>query len=188
MLTLEILDDGGVFRHSDDYERIVEELDKALEHRDDRKLSPSKYIKTLRMLVDRYPHFIDGHAHLGYALMNEGKPKLALQACLDGLQVGERMIPKGYAGLIEWGFLENRPFLRAAYGVVLSQLRLGQRNDALRLMDRLLTWDPNDNQGIRYLIGSEYLRAGEAAKAERVFTDEAANYPPYYYEHALLHL
>lgn len=41
--------------------------------------------------------------------MEEGKPKLALQACLQGLEVGEHAIPASYAGSIEWGFLENRP-------------------------------------------------------------------------------
>ncbi|WP_210317432.1 hypothetical protein [Oryzicola mucosus] len=188
MLTLEIFDDGGVLRYDDGYEQIVEELDDALEQRDGGTLAPAKYVKTLKALVDRHPQFIDGHAHLGYALMEEGKPKLALQACLEDLEVGERAIPAGYAGSIEWGFLENRPFLRAAHGVVLSQLRLGQRKDALLLMEKMLAWNPNDNQGIRYLIGPEYLRAGETAKAERIFTDEAAHYPPYHYEHALLHL
>lgn len=122
MLTLEIFDDGGVFRYGDGYEQIVEELDDALEQRDGGTLAPAKYVRTLKALVDRHPHFIDGHAHLGYALMEEGKPKLALQACLQGLEVGERAIPAGYAGSIEWGFLENRPFLRAAHGVVLLLL------------------------------------------------------------------
>lgn len=188
MLTFEIFDDGGVFRYGDGDDQIIEELDDALEQRDGGTLVPANYLKTLKGLVDRHPHFIDGHAHLGYALMQQGKPKLALQACLYGLQVGERAIPAGYAGTIAWGFLENRPFLRAAHGVVLSQLRLGQRKEALRLMERMLAWNPNDNQGIRYLIGPQYLRAGETAKAERIFTDEAAHYPPYHYEHALLHL
>ena len=188
ILTLEIFDDGGVFRHGDDYDGIVAELDDVLEQRDAGTITPAKYIKLLKALVERYPHFIDGHAHFGYALMAEGKPKLALQACLRGLEAGERAIPGGYSGPIEWGFLENRPFLRAAHGVVLSQLRLGQRSEALQLMERVLTWNPNDNQGIRYLIGSEYLRAGETKKAESVFANEAAHYPPYYYEHALLHL
>lgn len=187
-LTLEIADDGGVFRHGDNYGGIVAELDEALDRCEAGAITPAKYVKTLKALVERHPHFIDGHAHLGYALIEEGKPKLALQACLRGLEVGERAMPAGYSGLIEWGFLENRPFLRVAHGVVLSQLRLGQRNEALPLMERMLAWNPNDNQGVRYLIGSEYLRAGEMTKAARIFTDEAEHYPPYYYEHALLHL
>lgn len=188
MLTLEIFDDGSIFRHDEDYDGIVAELDDVLEQREAGIVTPARYLKTLKALVERYPDFIDGHTHLGYALMEEGKPKLALEACLRGLEAGESAIPTGYSGPIEWGFLENRPFLRAAHGVVLSRLRLGQRSEALQLMEKVLTWNPNDNQGIRYLIGSEYLRAGETKKAESVFTNEAAHYPPYYYEHALLHL
>ncbi|AYG64346.1 tetratricopeptide repeat protein [Rhizobium jaguaris] len=187
-IELEIFEDGGVFRHGDDYDGIVEELDNALDQRDAGTITPAKYLKTLKALVERHPLFIDGHAHLGNALMEEGKPKLALQACLRGLAAGERAIPAEFSGQIEWSFLENRPFLRAAHGAVLSQLRLGQRHDALRLMEKMLAWNPNDNQGIRCLIGSEYLRAGETKKAERIFTDEAGHYPPYHYEHALLRL
>lgn len=93
--------------------------------------------------------------------MEEGKPKLALQARLRGLEVGESAIPSGFTGPIEWGILENRPFLRAAQGSMLCQLRLGQRRKALALMEKILAWNPNDNQGIRHLIGSEYLRAGD---------------------------
>jgi hypothetical protein len=53
-----------------------------LEQHDARTITPAKYLKMLKMLVARYPHFIDGYAHLGHPLMEEGKFKLALQACL----------------------------------------------------------------------------------------------------------
>lgn len=49
-------------------------------------------------------------------------------------------------------------------------------------------WNPSDNRGIRYLIGSEYLRAGAAKKAQKVFKTEASSYPPYRYEAALLEI
>lgn len=185
MTALRVSKGAGVFDHGDDYDEIVEELDEALDRRGAGELTPAKYITVLKTLVEHHPHFIDGHAHLGYALLDEGKPKLAFQACLRGFEIGERAIPKGFAGRIEWGFLENRPFLRAAHGAVLGHLRLGQRREAIALMEKLLAWNPDDNQGIRYLIGSEYLRVGETAKADRVFADEAAQYPPYHYERAL---
>lgn len=185
MIALRVSNGAGVFDHGDDYDEIVEELDEALDRRGAGELTPAKYIAVLKALVERHPYFIDGHAHLGYALLDEGKPKLAFQACLRGFEIGERAIPKGFAGRIEWGFLENRPFLRAAHGVALGHLRLGQRREAIALMERMLAWNPDDNQGIRYLIGSEYLRVGETGKADRVFADEAAHYPPYHYERAL---
>lgn len=185
-IALVVSNGGGVFDHGGDCDEIVDELDEALDRRGAGELTPAKYITVLKTLVERHPHFIDGHAHLGYALLEEGKPKLAFQACLRGFEVGERAIPERFTGQIEWGFLENRPFLRAAHGVVLGHLRLGQRREAIALMERMLAWNPDDNQGIRYLIGSEYLRVGETGKADRVVADEAPHYPPYHYEHALL--
>lgn len=187
-ITFEIFEEGGVFSESDDLSAVSSELNDLLDRHDDGAITSAKYLKTLKAMVERHPQFIDGHAHLGGALLMDGKPKLALQAYLCALDVAERAIPAGFSGLIQWGFMENRPFLRAAHGAALCHIRLGKRQDALRLMEKILAWNPNDNQGVRFLIGSSYLRAGETEKAERIFTDEAVSYPPYHYELALLHL
>ena len=187
-ITFEIFEDGGVFSEGHDLYAVISELNALLDQRDDGVITSAKYLKALKAMVERHPQFIDGHAHLGTALLAEGKPRLALQAYLCGLDLGERAIPAGFSGLIQWGFTENRPFLRAAHGAAVCHIRLGKRHEALRLMEQMLAWNPNDNQGVRFLIGSEYLRAGEMAKAERIFSEQAASYPPYYYEQALLHL
>ena len=55
-------------------------------------------------------------------------------------------------------------------------------------MERMLAWNPDDEQGIRFVIGPEYLRAGQTERARFVFETEAAHYPPCRYELALLHL
>ena len=55
-------------------------------------------------------------------------------------------------------------------------------------MEQVLQWNPNDNQGVRLILGSEYLRAGDRAKAGKVLREHAAEYPPYRYELGLLHL
>lgn len=187
-ITFEITGDAGIFRHGDAYDALVDEFDAMLDGRESGSLTEARYISALRGIVERHPHFIDGHAHLGYVLLEQRKPKVALEACLHGLQLGENAIPVGFAGSVEWGFLENRPFLRAAHGVVLCHLRLGQRKEAMALMEKMLAWNPNDNQGLRFLIGSEYLRAGKTTKASRVFKREAGQYPPYHYEMGLLQL
>lgn len=186
MLSFDVFDDGGEFRHGEAYSQIVDELDALLESRDCGQLSPAKYLSALKDLVARYPEFIDGHAHLGNALMEAGKPKLALQACLTGLELGERTLPEGYEGEIRWGFIDNRPFLRTAHGAALSYIRLGKRKEALQLMEKQLAWNPDDNQGVRFLIGSEYLRAGIIDNAEAILSEQADGYPPYHYELALL--
>jgi len=37
---------------------------------------------------------------------------------------------------------------------------------ALPLMERMLGWNLDDNQGVFYVIGSQYLRASNSAKAQ----------------------
>ena len=187
IVSFEVIDDGGTFEHGSGYDAIVDQLDETLDLWHCGELTRPKYIAALKAILERHPHFIDGHAHLGYALMEEGRPKLALQSCLRGFEVGRAAIPPEYAGVIEWDLLENRPFLRAAHGVVLCHMRLGQRSQAIDVMERMITWNPNDNQGIRFLIGSEYLRAGKTAKALTILNEQADQYPPYHYELGLLH-
>ncbi len=178
---------GGIFQHPPGYDQVVQELDDALEDRDTGRLSDQAYVQKLKCLIEDHPDFIDGHAHLGNALFEQDKPKNALNACLQGLAVGEGVLPTNFRGMIDWGHLDNRPFLRAVHGAVLCYLRLGQRQKAVALMEKMLKWNPSDNQGVRYLIGSEYFRLGRKDEARAVFEAEAAHYPPYRYELALLH-
>ena len=64
----------------DDLCAVSSELNDLLDQRDDGAITSAKYLKTLKAMVERHPQFIDGHAHLGGALLMDGKPKLALQA------------------------------------------------------------------------------------------------------------
>lgn len=187
-INLEILEYSAVFRYPQQEVHVVQELDCLLDEDEARRCGSARYLVGLQDLVARYPWFIDGHAHLGFALLEQDKPKRALEACLHGIALGEAAIPSDYHGVIEWSSLENRPFLRAVEGAIFCYRRLGQRRKALALMERILAWNPNDNQGIRYLVGSEYLRLGKVNEACIVFNTEAAQYPPYRYELALLQL
>lgn len=185
---LELEEDGARFRHGADERDAGDQLDTLLDQRDSGRLSQKKFQLALASLVEQYPHFIDGHAHLGFVMLEQGKANQALEACERGLGVGIAAIPQTYRGRIEWPWLENRPFLRAAHGVALCYQKLGRRDQAIEMMEHMLRWNPGDNQGIRYLIGSEYLRAGNEKKAQKIFKTEAGSYPPYRYEAALLEI
>lgn len=188
VLEFEARGDGGIFRHGPDDREAETALDELMDARDSGRLSVGRYTGALKSLVEKYPTFIDAYAHLGFTLFDQGKSKLALDACQRGYSIGEAAIPTEFDGTIEWGWLENRPFLLAAQGIVLSHRKLGQRREAIDLMERLLRWNPNDNQGFRFLIGSDYLRSGNTTKAARMMKKEADHYPPYQYELALIDL
>ena len=185
-ISLELMEDGAVFRYPQEYDQCVQEFDRLLDERDAGQLSAKRYLDGLQDLAARYPWFMDVHAHLGFALLKQGKTRRALEACRQGTAIGEAAIPPGYGGVIEWGWLENRPFLRAAQGAVLCYLRLRQWRKALPLMERMLAWNPGDNQGIRHLIGSAYLRAGRLDEARAALETQDDNFPPSRYEKALL--
>lgn len=181
--------DVGVFVFPDEpFDGLTAELDGLLDGREHRAISDKAYATGLERLIQDEPDFIDAHAHLAYAWIEQGKPKKALDASLAGLARAHRLIPEGFAGRIEWGHLENRPYLRAMHGAVLGYMRLRRHKEAAAVVERMLALNPNDNQGVRYLLGSELIRAGEPDRAKAVIEAECSNYPPYHYELALLHL
>ncbi len=179
----------GSFEYSGaSFERAAQALYAAMDRRESGEWSDKPYMAELQRLVDAEPDFIDGHVHLAFALLGLGKPKKALEHCLRALSVGNRWIPEGFTGHIEWGDLDNRPFLRALHGAALCYSHLRRRRDAVAIMERMLALNPDDNQGIRYVLGSEHLRLGEMEKARPLLEAEAAHFPPYCYDLAMLHL
>lgn len=189
-LRFEVLNkDSGVFVYPNErFASLVTDFDELLDVHQSGGLADKPSVTALEKLVVREPEFIDGHAHLAFAWYRQGKAKKALDAALAGIAVANRLIPEGFDGHVEWGRLANRPFLRALQGAVLAYVRLRRHRKAVALIKKMLAYNPNDNQGMRYLLGSEALRAGEHEQAQRIFAAEADGYPPYFYELALTHI
>ena len=59
----------------------------------------------------------------------------------------------GFTGVLPWGLIDNRPFLRCMHGYGLCLWRLGRFDEAGRIFQRMLWLNPSDNQGVRFLIG-----------------------------------
>jgi tetratricopeptide (TPR) repeat protein len=78
-----------------------------------------------------------------------------------GVEAGELALgPRGfkeYAGHF-WGFLETRPYMRARAGLASTLLQLGDIDGALVHYRDMLRLNPNDNQGIRYVLAGCLLR------------------------------
>ena len=184
-IVIEMNDGGAVFRYPTGYADVVDEFDDLLDRRDTGRLDEDRYLRALEDLVVRHPWFIDAHAHIGNSLYDRREFERALGAYERGYALGTAALPAGFEGRVAWRYLENRPFLRAVHGVALSQVRLGRRGDGISTMEKMLAWNPDDHQGIRLVIGSEYLRAGEDERAMSFFEMET-DYPPYRYEMALV--
>jgi hypothetical protein len=107
---------------------------------------------------------LDAHAHLGNFVFDRW-PKDAIRHYAAGFRIGELSLGEGFDGLLPWGWIDNRPFLRCMHGFGLCLWRLGQFEQAGQVFDRMLWLNPSDNQGVRFVI--EEVRAKVAWESSR---------------------
>lgn len=95
---------------------------------------------------------LDAHAHLGN-LVFEHWPKQALQHYEMGVAIGALSLGTSFEGVLPWGLIDNRPFLRCLHGTGISAWRLGDHRSAAAVFKKLLWLNPGDNQGARFNLG-----------------------------------
>lgn len=95
---------------------------------------------------------LDAHAHLGNFAFDHF-PEKAIRHYEVGARIGELSLGEGFNGVLHWGCINNRPFLRCMHGYGLCLSRLGRHKEAEGLFTRMLWLNPSDNQGVRFLLG-----------------------------------
>lgn len=110
----------------------------------------------MKELIKQEPLCIDAYAHLGIFYFNYAEDKNDLVKSRDyhkqAVAIALKSIGNRINDVFQWGFIENRPFLRSLVGMGLSLWRLNRFEDALYIMKLLVWLNPNDNQGARFLI------------------------------------
>jgi len=97
-----------------------------------------------------------------------------------GVEAGEKAL--GKAAFREdvghfWGLIETRPYMRARHGLAQTLWDKGLRDEAMTHYRDMLRLNPNDNQGIRYLLIDCLLilgRDGEAAKLIKRYKEDGS--------------
>jgi tetratricopeptide (TPR) repeat protein len=107
---------------------------------------------------------LDAHAHLGNFVFDL-TPEDAIRHYEGGVRIGELSLARDFDGLLSWGDIDNRPFLRCMHGFGLCLWRLGRFEEAVRIFERMLWLNPSDNQGVRLVIDA--VRAGTAWEPDR---------------------
>jgi hypothetical protein len=109
---------------------------------------------------------LDAHAHLGN-LVFDSAPREAIRHYEVGVCIGELSLGPDFDGLLPWGHIDNRPFLRCMHGFGLCLWRLERFEEAERVFERMPWLNPSDNQGVRFLIDDVRARtAWEDREAE----------------------
>ena len=107
--------------------------------------------KILMQLCQADLRCLDAHSHLGNFIFDQ-HPKDAIRHYEVGLRIGELSLGDDFTGVLAWGLIDNRPFLRCMHGYGLCLWRLGRFDEAEHLFEKMLWLNPSDNQGVRFLI------------------------------------
>lgn len=94
---------------------------------------------------------LDAHSHLGNFVFDH-HPWDAVRHYEVGLRISELSLGGDFTGVLPWGLIDNRPFLRCMHGYGLCLWRLGRFDEAEHIFEKMLWLNPSDNQGARFLI------------------------------------
>lgn len=108
-------------------------------------------------LLDADLRCLDAHAHLGN-LVFDHRPEDAIKHYEIGMRIGELSLSANFDGVLSWGWIDNRPFLRCMSGYGLCLWRLGKMTEAAAIFERMLWLNPSDNQGERFNL--HWIREG----------------------------
>lgn len=88
-----------------------------------------------------------------------------------GVEAGERTLGQEYFAENKghfWGLLETRPYMRARQGMAECLGLLGHAEETLNHYQEMLELNPNDNQGIRYLLLTQLMVLGRGQAAQNL--------------------
>lgn len=112
-----------------------------------------------------------------YVLLAEEEAKSAEEALAwyqQGVEAGEQALgPEGfeeYAGHF-WGFLETRPYMRARAGLAAALWRLDRYQEVIDHYEAMLKLNPNDNQGIRYVLAGHLLARNDIKALKKLLRE-----------------
>jgi tetratricopeptide (TPR) repeat protein len=125
-------------------------------------------LKYFRRALKLDSQHADAHNHLGIASLDARRLKDAEQHFRAAVDGGEHRVERDGA-LVPWGIIENRPYLRALGNLALVFVEQRNWPKALAMHQRILDLNPDDNQGVRYLIGVEHLQVGDNQAAIEAF-------------------
>ncbi|MFH1268721.1 MAG: tetratricopeptide repeat protein, partial [Planctomycetota bacterium] len=126
-----------------------------------------------------------------YVILAEqaGTLEAELENYTSAMATAERVLgPEAFEESIGhfWGVSSTRPYMRARFGLAQSLEQLGQLDEAVNHYQDMLRLNPNDNQGVRYLLMPKLLQLGRDAESARLlkqYDEESANWA---YARALL--
>ena len=114
-------------------------------------------------VLAQMPDHLDAIHHLAVVLSKQERPNEARDLWEQASRIGHKAFPEDFKSgedCLEWGWLDNRPFLRCLHGLALAIYNDGEIEEALGLFQELLSLNHNDNQGVRAIAVQALFKLG----------------------------
>jgi hypothetical protein len=143
-----------------------------------RELSRKVSVMAAKACFDNNPLQFDAAVMIAVDAIKEGQGRIAKGILESSISEGRKMFPPEFSPGIDhlpWGFIDNRPFLLilGEHAILTEEINGSQK--AIPLYEELLALNPNDNQGIREILATAYLktnRLDELLKLDKKYPDD----------------
>lgn len=127
----------------------------------------SKGKKLIKQALELDPNNTDAYNYLASVERDIDK---AIKLYEKAIEAGEQTLGKKFFKSEKghfWGLLETRPYMRAKAGLADCFYAKNEVDKAIEIYEEMLELNPNDNQGVRYLLSSMLLGKEDLTKYER---------------------
>lgn len=151
-------------------------------------LSVAKGKKLIEQALELDPDNADAYNYLATLETDVDK---ALTMYRQAVAAGERALGEKFIKENKghfWGLIETRPYMRAKAGVADCLYAKNRMNAAIEVYREMIELNPNDNQGMRYLLSTILLSKKDLSDYEsfiKIFDDE--DNAVWHYNNALYH-
>lgn len=138
----------------------------------------SKRLELAYEALDMSPFCADAYLMLADDVAEDEEQRLDM--LMSAVSAGEgAMEVLGYEKDVGhyWGIIETRPYMRALHLLGLEYIRRAELNEAKSVFQHMLKLNPNDNQGVRYLLLNLLLQIGkpkDASKLHKKYKNESS--------------
>lgn len=133
-------------------ERAQSVMYRAFQERDE-----TRRVQLAREALDLSPDCADAYVLLAEHARSQKEGRRLYE---QGVAAGQRALgPRAFDEYVGhfWGVLETRPYMRARLGLAEALWAGGLRDEAVDHLREMLRLNPNDNQGIRYILAGFLL-------------------------------
>ena len=128
--------------------------------------------KAMRAL-ELYPYCVDAHNLLG----NIYTDRFVFHEAEKVYRIAVEDAVRDQGGVVKlkdvpyWLEMDTRPYMRARHGLGLTLMQLHRYDEALKEFEILMDLNPNDNQGVRFLLADVHHFLGNLEKAEKYYEE-----------------